>query len=104
MTTPAQIWTRRGTLGRPARGNAAVGSMASAAVKDVVVTLDQTMPNTGYTPVATLSVVPLGGAATLLAAVAIQGVVAQTVTTVTVRVRASASLSSGVSVNVVVLE
>lgn len=104
MTTPAQTWVKRGSLGRPARGTAAVGSMASGSTKDVVVTLDQAMPNVGYTPAPSLSVVPLGGAATLLAAVAVQGVVAQTATTVTVRVRASVALSAGVSVNVIVLE
>lgn len=100
MTQPAQTWMKVGTIGRaPSRGSAAVGALALGASKDVVVAIAPTMPDTGYTPVATIA-----GSASLLGAVSVQGIVATTTTSVTVRVQANSVLSAGITVNVVAVK
>lgn len=94
-----QTWEKRGNLARPeARGSAAVGSMSTGASKDLVITLDRTLPTAGYSAVPTAY-----GSAAQLAAFRVLGVISQTTTAVTVRVTASGTLATGASVHVIAL-
>ncbi len=94
----AQTWVKRGNLGAPdAVGSGSVGALALGATADIVCPLNRTMPNANYKATASLAATTL----TLLGAVSVQGISAQTTTSVTVRVKATAALATGVTVNVI---